>query len=134
MLSIHEQKNLRKVLRYFDQHLAVGDYYSESQSTRGEWMGAGARRLGLSGAVGKDAFVALCRNQHPVTGGKLTPSLKTTRIEHDDDGKAKEVANRRVLYDVTISPPKSVSIAALVKGDTRIVESHDRAVRVAMRE
>src|SRR5436190_5452866 len=34
----------------------------------------------------------------------------------------------------TFSPPKSVSIAALIAGDERIAESHERAVRVALAE
>jgi conjugative relaxase-like TrwC/TraI family protein len=39
-----------------------------------------------------------------------------------------------VFYDFTLSPPKSVSIAALVGNDQRIIEAHDEAVQVAMRE
>ncbi len=134
MLTFTPQSNLRNAREYFENHLAVGDYYSKGQVVPGEWMGAGAERLGLVGIVGKDEFVALCENLHPVTGEQLTPLHKTTRKELDADGKVKEKANRRLFYDVTISPPKSVSIAALVKGDERIIESHDRAVRVAMRE
>ncbi len=134
MLTITPQTNLRNAREYFENHLAVGDYYSQWQVVPGEWMGSGAERLGLAGIVGKEEFVALCENRNPVTGDKLTPLHKTTRQEVGADGKVKEAANRRLFYDVTISPPKSVSIAALVKGDERIIESHDRAVRVAMRE
>jgi hypothetical protein len=36
----------------------VGDYRSEEQAVHGEWMGAGARLLGLSGVVQRDEFVA----------------------------------------------------------------------------
>ena len=42
--------------------------------------------------------------------------------------------NRRVFYDFTISPPKSVSIAALVGNDRRIVEAHERAVNEALEQ
>jgi conjugative relaxase-like TrwC/TraI family protein len=52
----------------------------------------------------------------------------------DKDGNVHESANRRVFYDFTLSPPKSVSIAALVGNDKRIIEAHDEAVTVAMRE
>ena len=52
----------------------------------------------------------------------------------DKDGNVHEVANRRVFYDFTFSPPKSVSIAALVGDDQRILEAHDEAVQVAMRQ
>lgn len=44
------------------------------------------------------------------------------------------MANRRVFFDLTFSPPKSVSIAALVFGDTRIVDAHRAAVKRAMNE
>jgi len=49
-------------------------------------------------------------------------------------GTSIESANRRVLYDFTLSRLKSVSIAALVGNDQRIIEAHDEAVQVAMRE
>ena len=45
-----------------------------------------------------------------------------------------EVANRRIFYDFTFSPPKSVSIAALVGNDPRIVDAHHRGVEAALRE
>ena len=44
------------------------------------------------------------------------------------------VANRRIFYDFTFSPPKSVSIQALIANDKRLLESHTRAVRVAVNE
>jgi len=56
------------------------------------------------------------------------------RVRVDKDGNVHESANRRVFYDFTLSPPKSVSIAALVGDDQRIIEAHDEAVQVAMRE
>jgi conjugative relaxase-like TrwC/TraI family protein len=44
------------------------------------------------------------------------------------------VANRRIFYDFTFSPPKSVSIQALAADDKRLVEAHNRAVQMAVRE
>jgi conjugative relaxase-like TrwC/TraI family protein len=41
-------------------------------------------------------------------------------------------ANRRCLYDMTISAPKSVSVMALVAGDERIIAAHERAVTATM--
>lgn len=68
------------------------------------------------------------------TGESLTVRQKTTRREEGADGSAREVANRRVFYDFTLSPPKSVSIVALVGGDERIVKAHDHATRIALSE
>jgi conjugative relaxase-like TrwC/TraI family protein len=109
--------------------LAVGDYYREGQKVAGEWFGLGAGWLGLSGKVEEAEFLALCENQHPATHECLTQRKNSFRRA---DGETK--ANRRIFYDFTFSPPKSVSIAAFVAGDERIVQSHERAVRAAVAE
>ena len=67
--------------------------------------------------------------RHPSTGEKLTQRLNTTRTE---DGE--NAANRRIFYDFTFSPPKSVSLAGFLGKDERILEAHARAVRSALRE
>ena len=129
MVTAKTQYSLANAQTYFSEHLAVGDYYKEGEKVAGEWFGVGAAALGLSGKVGEAEFLALCENQHPQTGDCLTPRKNSVR---EQDGEAK--ANRRIFYDFTFSPPKSVSIAALINGDERIVESHQRAVRVALTE
>jgi conjugative relaxase-like TrwC/TraI family protein len=134
MLSPNTQYNLRNAKEYFEEHLCADDYYSEDQSVAGQWLGEGAKRLGLSGKVKRDDFLRLCENLDPQTGALLTQRLKTTRAESNGDGESSTVANRRVFYDFTFSPPKSVSIAAFIGNDTRIVESHHRAVAIALRE
>jgi conjugative relaxase-like TrwC/TraI family protein len=72
----------------------------------GEWIGLGAEKLGLSGKVRAEDFLRLCENQHPASGEKLTQRLNTTRTEG-----GQSTANRRIFYDFTFSPPKSVSLA-----------------------
>ena len=62
-------------------------------------------RLGLSGKIRAEDFLRLCENQHPETGENLTQRLNTTRTEADQ-----HAANRRIFYDFTFSPPKSVSL------------------------
>lgn len=134
MLTSKPHTNARKAQAYFEEHLAAGDYYSESQAVAGEWFGEGAHRLALSGVVKRDEFLALCENRDPHTGGKLTARTRTTRrVVHADNSEG-QVANRRLFYDFVISPPKSVSIAALVAGDERIVKAHERAARGALKE
>jgi conjugative relaxase-like TrwC/TraI family protein len=129
VVTAKTQYNLKNAKEYFEEHLCIGDYYNEGQRVSGEWLGAGAERLGLSGKVHADEFLRLCDNQHPVTGEILTQRLNTTRAE---DGRS--TANRRIFYDFTFSPPKSVSVVALAGEDGRILEAHERAVRVALRE
>jgi conjugative relaxase-like TrwC/TraI family protein len=87
----------------------VGDYYDEGQRVAGEWIGLGAERLGLSGKVRAEDFLRLCENQHPASGETLTQRLNTTRTESGENA-----ANRRIFFDFTFSPPKSVSIAGFL--------------------
>lgn len=129
MLSPKTQTNLKNAKGYFEEHLSVGDYYSENERVRGEWAGEGTTMLGLAGVVTRDEFLALCDNLHPKSGEQLTQRRNT--IRRTEDGEA---ANRRVFYDFTFSPPKSVSVAALVGGDKRIVTAHTEAVKKALTE
>jgi conjugative relaxase-like TrwC/TraI family protein len=129
VVTAKTQYNLKNAREYFEEHLCVGDYYNEGQRVAGDWYGLGVERLGLSGKIRADDFLRLCENQHPATGETLTQRINTTRVE---DGQA--AANRRIFYDFTFSPPKSVSLVALAGEDGRILEAHERAVRSALRE
>ncbi len=134
MLTMKAQYSLGNAESYFREHLGVGDYYMKGQTVSGQWIGEGARELGLSGITTEKEFLNLCNNLHPKTDEQLTPRMNSKRVRVDKDGNVHESANRRVFYDFTLSPPKSVSIAALVGNDQRIIEAHDEAVQVAMRE
>jgi conjugative relaxase-like TrwC/TraI family protein len=134
MLAAKAQCSLANAERYFREHLSVGDYYTEGQHVPGHWFGQGAAELGLSGVTKEAEFIRLCENLHPQTGEQLTLRQKTTRTEMDANGVEHQAANRRVFYDFTFSPPKSVSIAALAGDDTRIVEAHDRAMTEALEQ
>ena len=127
VVTAKTQYNLKNALEYFEEHLCVGDYYDEGQRLVGEWVGVGAEWLGLAGKVRTDDFLRLCENQHPGTGEKLTQRQNTTRTEGD-----KNTANRRIFYDFTFSPPKSVSLVGFLGNDKRIFEAHMRAVQAAL--
>ena len=129
MVTAKTQYNLANAREYFEEHLCVGDYYDEGQRVAGEWLGLGAQRLGLAGKVRADDFLRLCENQHPSSGETLTQRLNTTRTEGGENA-----ANRRIFFDFTFSPPKSVSIAGFLGKDERILEAHARAVRSALTE
>ncbi|MFZ5495477.1 MAG: MobF family relaxase [Verrucomicrobiota bacterium] len=129
MLTAKPQLNLRNARAYFREHLSVGDYYSVGQKVTGEWFGHGAGMLGLQGAVTEQEFLRLCEGLHPATGRRLT--LRKNSSRRDDDGH--RVANRRVFYDFTLSPPKSVSVVGLYQDD-RILAVHSQAVKLAMAE
>jgi conjugative relaxase-like TrwC/TraI family protein len=134
MLAAKAQYSLADAKRYFREHLSVGDYYTEGQQVRGQWFGKGAENLGLAGVTNMAEFVRLCENLHPQTGEQLTLRQKTTRMEIDANGVEHQAANRRVFYDFTFSPPKSVSLAALVCDDKRIVHAHEQSVVAALHQ
>ena len=125
MLSIKTQTNLGNAKNYFRDHLNSGDYYSSKSATPGTWHGEGAKMLGLEGKVSEDDFLKLCQGLKP-DGSKLTQRQNTVR-EGDK-------ANKRIFFDFTFAPPKSVSIAALVMGDDRIKLAHERAIAIAGKE
>src|ERR1043166_9374993 len=120
VLTAKAQYNLNNAEKYFKEHLSSGDYYAEGNHVPGEWFGMGANQLKLRGRVRMDDFVKLCRNINPNSDERLTQRQKNK--------------NRRVFYDFTLSPPKSVSIVALIGGDRKIEESHHRAAKIAVSE
>lgn len=128
MLRPKAQLSLKNAKEYFREHLCVGDYYAQGRRIMGEWFGQAAAALGLAGVVDEKSFLALCEGQHPVTGEWLTQRRNSTR--RSDDGV---VANRRIFHDFVFSPPKSVSVVGLYQ-DVRILELHERAVRIALSE
>ena len=81
------------------------------------WAGRGAAELGLEGAVDPDVFKAVLEGKVPDGSGRqLGRRGKDGELQH------------RPGRDLTLSAPKSVSLAALVGGDARVTEAHDRAV------
>ncbi|MGA2281093.1 MAG: MobF family relaxase [Verrucomicrobiota bacterium] len=121
MFSAVAHKNLADARKYFDEHLAQNDYYAAGEIRPGQWMGAGAERLGLKDNVTREQFHALCENQNPETGERLTQ-------------RSQKEGQRRVFYDFTCSAPKSVSVLAVTLDDQRLIEAHEAAARLAFRE
>lgn len=91
------------------------DYYTQDHPPA-SWYGKGAAALGLSEDNADRLFADLLRGKLP--NGEEIPG--------GQGGK------RRAGTDLTISAPKSVSIAALVYGDARVTEAHNAAVRAAL--
>ena len=81
------------------------------------WAGKGAAELGLEGPVDPDTFRAVLEGR--------VPDGSDTRLGRR--GKDGEITHRPGR-DLTLSAPKSVSLAALVGGDARVTDAHDRAV------
>ncbi|MFG6094999.1 MobF family relaxase [Leptothoe sp. ISB3NOV94-8A] len=95
------------------------DYYSQEEGVSpSRWLGQGAKKLNLSGDVDTETFQQLLRGQ--TTDGQNLFSRKVN------------VDKRRAATDFTFSAPKSVSIAALVQQDERVVKAHHQAVAKAL--
>ena len=120
MLSIGALASAAQGASYYerDGYYAKDDPEHQAASA---WAGKGAEELGLKGPVDPDTFRAILE-------GKV-PDGSDTRLGRR--GKDGEILHRPGR-DLTFSAPKSVSIAALVGGDDRIVEVHDRAVAATL--
>ncbi len=123
MFSGIPQKNIAVAKEYFDEHLSHNDYYTQGEVKMGQWIGEATWRLGLREGqnVTREQFMALCDNLNPETGKLLTQRLKAN-------------GERRVFFDFTCSAPKSVSIMAVTLNDSRIVEAHEQAAKLAAKE
>ncbi len=120
MLSIGAIASAAQGASYYEKD----GYYANDDPEHREasaWFGKGAEELGLSGPVDPDTFRAILEGKVPDgSGTELGKRGKDGGITH------------RPGRDLTFSAPKSVSIAALVGGDARIVDVHDRAVQATL--
>jgi conjugative relaxase-like TrwC/TraI family protein len=121
MFTAIAHKNLADAEKYFDEHLAQNDYYAAGEIRPGQWIGAGAERLEFKAVVTREQFCALCENQNPQTGERLTR-------------RSQREGQRRVFYDFTCSAPKSISVLAVTLTDNRLIEAHEAAAAFAFRE
>ncbi len=97
----------------------AGDIQSDIKiKSDSQWQGHGAIALGLTGEVDKNIFQQLLHGQSPA--GKPLHS------------KAIKADTHRAATDYTLSAPKSVSIAALIQKDKRVINAHDIAVKTAL--
>ncbi len=116
MLSIGALSSAAQGASYYERDGYYAKDDPEHRDASG-WAGKGAEELGLKGPVDADTFRA-------VLEGKVPDGSDTRLGRRGKDGSIEHRPGR----DLTFSAPKSVSIAALVGGDDRIVEAHDRAV------
>ncbi|MGC0805448.1 MobF family relaxase [Pantoea agglomerans] len=88
-------------------------YFLDDMPT--QWLGEGARELGLEGPVDLDTFTGILHGNLPngVTLGKEMQGAHVHRPGHD----------------FTFSAPKSVSMLILAGGDKHLLEAHHEAVK-----
>ncbi|WP_249011855.1 MobF family relaxase [Conexibacter sp. DBS9H8] len=108
--------------RYYDQQVAQGhdDYYSGRGEAPGEWVGHGAKALGLDGVVHAAQFDALLSGTDP---RDLQTKLQGWR------------PSKVAALDLTFSAPKSVSVLFAVADEPvacELVAAHESSVRAAL--
>jgi conjugative relaxase-like TrwC/TraI family protein len=92
------------------------DDYDPGQT---RWFGKGAAELGLVGEIDRESFEHICYGRSP-------DGSKYLGTKGDPD-------KRRAGTDFTFSAPKSVSLTALVGGDTRLEVAHRLAVEKTLK-
>jgi conjugative relaxase-like TrwC/TraI family protein len=111
-----------------ENYYAKDDYYSQDLETQktlspeteaSHWAGQGAIALGLSGVIEPEQFKALLHGKD-LQGNSLLAKSPHANQTH------------RAATDFTFSAPKSVSIAAFIQRDQRVIVAHDQAVEVAL--
>ncbi len=92
------------------------DDYERGQT---RWFGKGASALGLEGEIDRESFEHICYGRSP-------DGSKYLGTKGDPD-------KRRAGTDFTFSAPKSVSLTALVGGDTRLENAHRLAIEKTLK-
>jgi len=109
------------------------NYYSQGEEIRGTWHGRLAESWGLTGDVDEMTFARLAEGRHPVTDEALVRHQEA-HLSTNARGETITTMGHRAGWDATFSPPKSVSLTALVGGDDRVLEAHRQSVQVALDE
>lgn len=112
--TIHRSSAAKASHYYAEQK---DDYYSRD-GTAAQWQGKAGEALSLTGEIRQEDFLRALR-------GDFGPDVELSRSIRLD-------AKARAALDMTFSPPKSVSIQALVGKDPAVIEAHDRAVTRAL--
>jgi conjugative relaxase-like TrwC/TraI family protein len=124
MVSVSDDLTIENAASYYKAHYAAAaEYYAPTDATViGQALGKGAEALGLAGPISAEQFECLLRGIDPNSGAVLRAD------------PSRSDAARRAGFDLTFSPPKSISIQALVAGDTRLIEAARNAALRALKE
>jgi conjugative relaxase-like TrwC/TraI family protein len=105
------------------QDYAQENYYTQGDAlSNAEWFGQAANIQGLTDQIQEKHF----HNAYQA----LDPQGNPLRKQQNYRKQSKR--QNRPGTDVTLSAPKSISVAALVMGNTAILEAHKSAVRATM--
>ena len=79
MITVQQLRRAKGIEGYYASALSEGasEYYA---SQRGVWYGKGAQRIQLPSEVSKEDLIAVCNNEVPKTGERLT--ARTNDVRH----------------------------------------------------
>jgi conjugative relaxase-like TrwC/TraI family protein len=122
---------MRVTTIYASSAAATAQYYTRYLTQAhgeqpGQWVGAQAAGLGLSGQVTTEALELLLSGRDPITGTMVGYPLTDRTLK--DGRTVKAVAG----FDATLSAPKSLSAWWALSGDEGLAECHDVAVRAVV--
>jgi conjugative relaxase-like TrwC/TraI family protein len=135
MLTISKPLSASQARTYHEREFTSQEqnYWSRDQQGYSEWQGRLAEHWKLTGAVEAERFARLTEGQHPHTAEQLVRH-QVSRTYEGKFGKEVTSVEHRAGWDATFSAPKSVSLTALVGGDSRVREAHRESVGTALRE
>ncbi|MEY8214043.1 MAG: MobF family relaxase [Colwellia sp.] len=118
MMSPNPIRSVDHAASYYEQS-DHADYYARDDVCFSSWEGSAAEKLNIKGQrVDKEIFKRYLSGE--VAGQKLGTIRQGSYIH-------------KPATDLCFSPPKSVSVAALVGGDERVIEAHNQAVDAAIK-
>lgn len=134
MLKITRLKSASRSGDYYGKD----DYYVTGEANKPGlvWGGEGADALGLEGLTDPKDFKKLLQGINPDASGpaisKLDEALRKAATGEGEGEKPPAIPKHAPGWDMTFSAPKSFSIMALVAGDDRLQDLHNRSVQRAM--
>src|SRR5215217_2836974 len=129
MLTISRAISAGQASNYYKQEFtnSQDNYYREAGEVKGRWCGTLAEEWNLIGEVTTEQYERLVAGQDPHTGEQLIKSV-SARETVNKFGEEITTSEHRAGWDLTISAPKSGSLAALVGDDERVREAHRESV------
>ena len=125
MISRSVISNAAGAANYHTNSARAAEYYG-GELVPTEWRGQAAAQLGLLGKVEAQALTAV------LSGRVIEKNAQGQPYERQLGRTVRGEHQHRAGYDFTISAPKSVSIEALVRGNSAVLEAHRVAVAEAL--
>src|ERR671919_2530780 len=125
MLTLSTPISVGHAMEYYKEKFTnkKENYYSQSGEVKGQWCGTLAEEWNLKGEVSSEQYERLVAGQDPHTGEQLI-RVVSARETVNRFGDEITTSEHRAAWDLTISAPKSASLALLVGKDGRVLDAH----------